>query len=420
MSDGYSAAQLRAIDPEVKEAVCDALANLVVDRVSGADAEGRVIFGRSPRRAIVSGQLLPRFNDGDNPQDETSDIRIAAIGLDFTVRSGVEGNLTVRPRASVYVRALPSWQELQDPRNGLEIDFRLRAAIQADIDQTIRTRRQELFAAQGLQSPAWRDLSETDRAGIRGRRAAIQEQVRIEAYRRHRIELVRGDLEAEATVPAQDGPDVEAAPPEQDAEPRPQIAALLRSQRLIPYEHIDPAPLPGKWIRVPLALPEGTMPLAVDDAAFTASVEAYGEQLRLAAAASVAAWLGSEEGGRSTWRNVAIRPGDAQSEATYGAFLAAVRGQNINPADVAPDLTQLTFTAERQRDFLDPSVASYRLTLDNRAQEPPIRQALKRCHACSAARSKSPFPGRPMFRFSSIGSSRRIGFATSSSIPRSD
>ena len=144
MSNGYSATQLRGIGEEVKEAVCDGLVNLIVDRVSGADEHGRVIFGRSPRRAIFSGQLLPRFDD-NGQEDETSDIRIAAIGLDFTTRSGIGGDLTIQPSAAVYIRALPTWDELQNPRNGLEIDFRLNTATQTAIDLAIRTRRQQLF-----------------------------------------------------------------------------------------------------------------------------------------------------------------------------------------------------------------------------------------------------------------------------------
>ena len=194
MSNGYSAAQLRGICEDVKEAVCDALVNLIVDRVTGADEQCAVIYGRSPRRAIFSGQLLPRFDDSGQ-EDETSDIRIAAIGLDFTARSGVGGELTISPRASVYIRALPTWAELQNPRNGLEIDFRLNTATQTAIDLAIRTRRQLRFAEQGLDRPRWRDLTETARADMRRRRAEIREQVRIEAYRAQGIELVRGDMD---------------------------------------------------------------------------------------------------------------------------------------------------------------------------------------------------------------------------------
>ena len=396
MSIGYTATQLRDIDSEVKEAVCDALVNLIVTRVSGTDDEGEVLFGRSPRRAIFSGQLLPRFDDSGQ-EDETSDIRIAAIGLDFTARSRVPGDLTIAPRAAVYIRTLPTWADLQDSRNGLDIDFRLNKATQTAIDLAIRTRRQQLFAEQKLDQPRWRDLTEVARSEVRRRRAEIQEQVRIEAYRAQGIELIRGDMDDQAFVDAPAEPDglAEAGqdPAQQhEAEPRPRIATLLRAGRRIPYALIDPAPLPGKWVRVALALPGGTLRLEADDAALAAAVDAYRDQLRVAAAASVADWLASDAGRLTTWRNVAVRPADAESEGAYNLFLAAAQNLPINAADVAPDLSRLTITAERQQDFLDPRVHSYRITFDNQAREVPLRQMLMRCHALFGCSLKVELP----------------------------
>jgi hypothetical protein len=393
MSNGYTAAQLRDVDSEVKEAVCDALVNLIVARVSGSDNEGRVIFGRSPRRAIFSGQLLPRF-DERRQEDETSDIRIAAIGLDFTVGSGVSGNLTIEPRAAVYIRALPTWDELQDPRNGLDIDFRLNTATQTAIDLAIRTRRPQIFAQQGLDRPRWRDLPEAARSEVRRRRSEIQEQVRIEAYRAQGVELVRGDMDDQVVVEAPAEPTQHGQDPaqQQEEQPHPPIATLLRAGRRIPYGLIDPAPLPGKWVRIPLALPAGILRLEADDAAMAAAIDAYRDQLRVAAAASIADWLASEAGRSTTWRNVTIRPADAQNEAAYNAFITTAQNLPISVADVVPDLSHLTITAERQQDFLDPSVQSYRLTLDNQAPEVPPRQAHMRCHALFGCSLKIELP----------------------------
>ena len=59
---GKSNSELATIDVELKEAVCDALVNALVDRVSGADERGRNLLGSSPRRGIFAGQLLPRPN----------------------------------------------------------------------------------------------------------------------------------------------------------------------------------------------------------------------------------------------------------------------------------------------------------------------------------------------------------------------
>src|SRR5690606_10655218 len=103
---GLNAQALRKIDQELKEAVCEALVNLTCDKVSGRGAEGRELLAASPRRLIVSGQLLPRF-DAISGDDESSDIRIAAIGLDFQVRSDGSNRIIVEPRFATYVRILP-------------------------------------------------------------------------------------------------------------------------------------------------------------------------------------------------------------------------------------------------------------------------------------------------------------------------
>src|SRR5689334_10799942 len=109
-----SARDLRAIDQELKEAVCDAVVNLTIARVSGAGPKEQVLYGPSPRRCIISGQLLPRFDEA-GASDETSDIRIAALGIDFQVASGSSAKATATPSFSVFVRVLPDWHELMDP-----------------------------------------------------------------------------------------------------------------------------------------------------------------------------------------------------------------------------------------------------------------------------------------------------------------
>ena len=140
--NGLSASQLAAIPQELKEAVCNALVNFTVARVSGSDFEGRILYGRTPRRSIVSGQLLPRF-DPTGLDDETSDIRIAALGMDFHLDAHADDGATVMPRFSVYVRVLPDWSELADEALGLEVDFRICPAVQDTIDNRIHQLRIE-------------------------------------------------------------------------------------------------------------------------------------------------------------------------------------------------------------------------------------------------------------------------------------
>ena len=130
---GKSNSELASIDVELKEAVCDAIVNSLVDRVSGADERGRNLLGSSPRRGIFAGQLLPRFDTSGN-DDETTDIRIAALGVDLLAVAGAASAVRVTPRFSVYVRVIPTWSDLVAGGGELEFDFRLRTNIQQQID----------------------------------------------------------------------------------------------------------------------------------------------------------------------------------------------------------------------------------------------------------------------------------------------
>jgi hypothetical protein len=95
---------------ELKEAVCDAVLERTRRVVSGDGAYGAVIVGAKPSYKLSSGFILPRNNQ--NNDDESSDIRIPSHGLDFRVRAGTHGVLRVIPDLSVYLRGLPTSDEL--------------------------------------------------------------------------------------------------------------------------------------------------------------------------------------------------------------------------------------------------------------------------------------------------------------------
>src|SRR5262249_45153483 len=94
---------------QLKEAVCDAVLERTRRVVSGEGAHGAIILGEKPSRVLSSAFVLPRLNeDGD---DESSDIKIPAHGLDLRIRQA-SGLLRILPRMAVYVRSLPTSAEL--------------------------------------------------------------------------------------------------------------------------------------------------------------------------------------------------------------------------------------------------------------------------------------------------------------------
>lgn len=122
---------------EVKEAIVDALLGLALNRCSGAGHDGTVIYGMRPSSRFVSGFLLPRF-DETGLEDETSDIRIATMGVDFQLAAEGAGDVVVRPEAAIYVRQLPTWDEIIDPRHEMMPQVQLSRQTRQEVERRAR------------------------------------------------------------------------------------------------------------------------------------------------------------------------------------------------------------------------------------------------------------------------------------------
>lgn len=359
-----SAQQLNAIPQELKEAVCNSLVEMTIARVSGGGEEGRILYGSSPRRSIVSGQLLPRFNA--NNEDDTSDIRIAAIGADFQVGADSNAGCTVTPAFAVYVRVLPSWDELTDEALDLEPDFKLKKAIQDTIDARIRQLRTERYNAAKVAKPDWPSLNQAQRQEIRARRSAIEEEVRKLAYGEHGIKLESGDDQLLDTTPADlDQPPNPDSP--DDTTSRLRFGRFLQRGRTVPPTLLESAHPPAKWLRLDLALPSFTF--ALDGHDTSARLNVYNGEMRAAALAQVRAWTKSDAGVRETWRNLRIRPEDIATRAAWDAWRQGASAVPVSEPDITPSLSGITLEVERTIDFLVPSRASIRVVLDNANQE---------------------------------------------------
>jgi hypothetical protein len=99
---------------DAKEGIVDALLNLTWQRCSGSGPEGETVFGAKSSLRFVSGFLLPRYEE-TGQIDETSDIHLSTHGLDCQIAADARGQLTVSTAFSIYVRALPAWDELVKP-----------------------------------------------------------------------------------------------------------------------------------------------------------------------------------------------------------------------------------------------------------------------------------------------------------------
>nr|WP_246732497.1 DEAD/DEAH box helicase family protein [Bradyrhizobium yuanmingense] len=382
---------MASISQELKESVCNALVNMTVARVSGSDAEGRILYGRSPRRSIVSGQLLPRF-DATGQDDETSDIRIAASGIDFQISGQATGQSTVTPSFSVYVRVLPDWAELADEALGLDVDFKLRRAVQDTIDTRFRQLRTERFNAARVATPDWPNFNPEQRQRVYQQRQAILEGVRRQAYHEQGIELERGDEQLlQVGGPGDvDPPGPNPAPPPaqandaDDHNAQLRIGRILQRGRTVPFGLLEPVPAPAKWRRIDLTFAPLVWQVAAEAAQLETQVADYSRTMRDNAVQQVSDWINSPEGLAQIWRDVRVQPQDVISEAAWNAYRDRAAQVPPSLADVLPGTGGLALQLDRTRDFVDPARIAVRVLLDNGSPELSRRDALTRCEVIFA------------------------------------
>ncbi len=383
---GLSKKQLGSIDQELKEAVCNAIVNLTVTRVTGSGEEGKIIYGSSPRRAVVSGQLLPRYDERN--EDDTSDIRIAALGIDFQVGESASCEALFEPSFSTYVRILPEWDEINDENLGLEIEFEIVRAIQQEIDARIAQLRIERFTAEGVEQPQWKTLTPIQKDQVRATRNRIQQAVRIDAYRERGIHLEPSDDDLLAYRKAEE----EAENSPEPAEARLRIGRLIQRGRMIPYDLLAPADTPAKWKRIDFVLPVFRWNISRDAEQLAGEIGNYSELLRQTVIDQVSRWLQSPEGIRNAWRNLRVSPSDIGSAEAWRAFRARAEAMPVPINDLLPKLDRVTIQIDRIRDYVDLDRASIRVTLDNETSEVTRREARTKTDVMFCAGFKIRFP----------------------------
>jgi len=184
---------------EVKEAMVDAMLCMTEQHCTGEGRNGEVIYAVRPSSKLVSGFLLPRF-DRSGQEDETSDIHIATMGLDHQVASNESGEVVVRPRLSVYLRELPTWQEICDPRHEMMPQVQLSRDTRQTIEQRARAYIRERIASLSP-LPETEDDDDLERGGNVIAQAEIAHD-RAEASEADQQDTDTGDREASGTARA--------------------------------------------------------------------------------------------------------------------------------------------------------------------------------------------------------------------------
>ena len=176
---------------EAKEAIVEAVVQLSLQRCTGEGVDGDFIFGAKPSAKLVSGFLLPRF-DASGQEDETSDIHIAIMGIDLQVGSDQSGEVVVTPNFSIYVRVLPTWEDISSPCH----DIMPRSELSRETRQHVELRARQYISEAIAGLPPLEDPVEPDERPA----AAIAEAQRAReiADQTEQRLVEEGELDSEA------------------------------------------------------------------------------------------------------------------------------------------------------------------------------------------------------------------------------
>lgn len=318
----------------LKEAVCDAILERTRKAVSGDGVYGAVVLGEKPSRVLSSGFILPRLNeDGD---DETSDIRIAAHGMDVRIRP-TSGAVLVQPQLCVYVRAIPTSGELF-ARGGRLIP---RADFNDAARQHIRDEVNRRAAASSPPDPSPRG------------RAAWRAEITREVYASMGVSVPRG-----AQLPA--GDDRDADESGGALEPSP----VLNGRLEIPSNHSRRYEIPQKWIRLEVEAPVLELPLPCDPAGWARLASDHKATLLGRIRAAYTAWIATPYGQDHAWRRLFPPSESFWSADRWDAFVGLARQTPPDPADLIPAFDAQVLV-QALNDPLQPGEHSVRIALEN-------------------------------------------------------
>jgi hypothetical protein len=341
------------IPASLKEAVADALGNIIYGNVAGRGEFGAVVYGAAPSRLFVSGFLLPQ-RDTDDGDEVTSPIWISSHGLDLQLAAEGPGTVTVRAKFAVYVRVFPTEEDLKRP------DCRLRLpSLQATKKQELKDKYKAALDARWAvlvgeyktkqKCPQWKNM-------MRDVWLALCKTEGIPDYDWLATDALRTTPEAEdsAAEDAESGDAVASAPP-------PRVHFDTASDKLF-----DPVEPPQKWFRLELDFPPLTFDPYASEAKRSEIFETHEALLEESVSKRLTAWLEETDPvtGGKLWvfrKNEVVQASERED---WPKYLAAMRARNHDP--YLPTIKPC-WDIEPSRDYADPSRINLHIALENRS-----------------------------------------------------
>ncbi|MFT4508565.1 helicase-related protein [Caballeronia sp. 15711] len=352
MNSNVMRADPATISTTLKEAVVDSLLNLTFSRISGHGEEGRILFGSRPRAILASAFLLPPIHAQGTGDEVTQPIRITAHGLDFQVHSGVDGEISVRPRLQVYVRVLPSAEDLKRP------DCAPRFRLNDGVRRALQTQTADALKAR------W-DVESV--GGTYKRRADHPQWKSIEKSVREEV-LNRLGLPSDLTTlfSTEDNNEPVSAEGEGAAEG---VVAADGTAVNLNDAYFSPMEVPHKWMRIPMdenILPALVVVPSAPPEVLLLNVTQTSANLTAAVQLAVRAWADSEDGKKWCYRKrLSILPSQYRG---WQQFLDAVRA-DAGQECALPDI-RLNWQVKVSPDWLNSSRLNIHISLENASEEP--------------------------------------------------
>lgn len=325
---------------ELKEAVCDAVLERTRQVVSGEGEFGRMIFNERPARKLSSGFILPRLDE--NGDDESSDIRIATHGLDLRILPGSDGTLVVRPAFSLYVRALPTADELF-AREGWLIP-------QPGFSQAAKTQIRDAISR--------RAQSEIPQGATTSERFRLRSQISREVHLAMGVVIPQG-FDAPAIG---DNPELDDDQPANGAVPP--LAPTGAERLRIPSAVSQRYDVPQKWIRLPVEIEPCRLQLPCNPDAWGLTSLAYRQVLKATIIATYQNWLATPDGQSNAWRKLNPPSEAFWSRDNWERFLTDARARAVVPDDLIPDF-DVQVLAQALPDPLVDGAFSVRVAIEN-------------------------------------------------------
>jgi len=345
---------------EIKEAMTDALLNKTVGLISGSGKFGEVIYGQKPCKQFTSGFLLPRFgssrnltlsesagNELDHQQgelsvagkysegdDEVSDIHISSHGMDFQVRIGM-GETKFEVKFNIYVRVLPSWDEINDKNLLLKPTFKLKN----EVEKTIKLATKSDF-----------DKRVKNNELTYNEKKQIWNECFVNQAKKHGI-VARGNEQEDNNG---------------EGEQADEIVFLQGAD--IPDELAKKEEIPQKWIKIDIAKIMLSLN-SLDDKSVIKQFERDASQIiKREVTHTVNKWL-DKEGNAIAFRNEKILPSNVKNKQAWEETVKQLQSREVAVDNLLPDFSKIAIKVQSNRDFTAQDILNVRVLIENSLSE---------------------------------------------------